>query len=92
MGWWRRSCGRATLPQADLWIGGKVVSLDKNAFTIENREGKQYTFQTTADTRIRSREVHSLADLKTGMLVLVGAKDLGNGSYQAQVVQVLPRR
>ena len=54
--------------------------------------GKQYTFQTTADTRIRSREVHSLADLKTGMVVLVGAKDLGNGSYQAQVVQVLPRR
>jgi hypothetical protein len=81
----------SNLPKPDLWIGGKVVSLEKNAFTVENRDGKQYRFQTTEDTRIRSREVHSLADLKTGMIVLVGAKDLGRGSYQALVVQVVPR-
>jgi hypothetical protein len=83
---------KSDLPKADLWVGGRVVSLGKNSFSVENREGKQYTFQTTGDTRIRSREIHSAADLKTGMLVLVGANDLGNGSYQAQVVLVLPRR
>ncbi len=83
---------KSDLPKADLWVGGRVISTDKNAFTVEDREGTQYTFKTTGDTRIRSREVHSVADLKTDMLVLVGAKDLGNGSYQAQVVLVLPRR
>lgn len=83
---------KSDLPKADLWVGGRIVSLDQDTFTVENRDGKQYTFQTTGDTRIRSREVHSAADLKTGMLVLVGANDLGNGSYPAQVVLVLPRR
>ncbi len=87
-----RAGDRSGLPAADLWICGKLVALDQNAFTVENRDGKQYTFQTTEDTRIRSRAAHSLSDLKTGMVVLVGAKDLGNGSYQALVVQVIPRR
>jgi hypothetical protein len=87
-----RAGDRSDLPVADLWIGGKIVSLEKNAFTIENRDGKQYTFQTDSDTRIRSREQRSLADLKTGMAVLVGAKDLGNGSYQALVIEMAPRR
>jgi Domain of unknown function (DUF5666) len=83
---------KSDLPQADLWVGGRLVSQARNTFTVENREGQQYTFQTTGRTRLRSRELRSLADLKIGMLVLVGAKDLGNGSYQAQVVLVLPRR
>jgi len=83
---------KSDLPKADLWVGGRLVSVDKHAFTVEDRQGKQYTFQTTGDTRLRSREVRSLADLKAGMLVLVGAKDLGNGSYQAQVVLVFPRK
>jgi hypothetical protein len=83
---------KSDLPKADLRVGGRVVSLDQNAFTIEDRDGKQYTFQTTGDTRIRGREINSFADLKTGMLALVGAKDLGNGPYQAQVVLALPRR
>jgi hypothetical protein len=87
-----RAGDRADRPAADLWMAGKVISLDQNAFTVENRDGKQHTFQTTEDTRIRSRERRTLADLKTGMVVLVGAKDLGNGAYQALVVQVVPRR
>jgi len=83
---------QSDLPKADLWVGGRVVSVDKNGFTVEDREGKQYSFQASSRTRIRSREVNSVADLKTGMLVLVGANDLGNGTYQAQVVLALPRR
>jgi len=83
---------KADLPQVDLWVGGRVVSTGKNSLTIENRDGKEFTFQTTGDTRFRSREVRSLADLQTGMLALVGAKELGNGSYQAQIVLVIPRR
>jgi len=50
------------------------------------------TFKADENTIFRGREVQSLADLKTGMMVLVGAKDLGSGSYQAQAVAVLPRR
>jgi hypothetical protein len=87
-----RAGDRSDRLAADLWIGGKVVALDQNAFTVENRDGKQYTLQTTGETRMRGRGAHSLADLKTGMVVLVGVKDLGNGSYQALVVQVIPRR
>jgi hypothetical protein len=83
---------KSGLPEADLWVGGRVVSKNQSSFTIESRDGKQYTFQAGKDTRFRSREVRSLADIKPGMLVLVGAKELGSGSYQAQMVLVLPRR
>jgi len=83
---------KSDLPKADLWVGGRVISTDQSAFTVENREGKQFTFQAGGYTRFRSREIRSLAEMKPGMLVLVGAIELGSGSYQAQVVLVLPRR
>ncbi|MBN2550562.1 MAG: hypothetical protein JXB15_15465 [Anaerolineales bacterium] len=76
------------LPKVDKRAIGKVLSVDKNAFTIQARDGQEYTFQVTGDTKFRSRggQVQSLEDLKEGMLVIVGAKELGNGEYQAQVV------
>lgn len=81
------------LPKVDKRIGGKVLSVDKNAFTIKARDGQEYTFQVTGDTKFRSRggQVQSLEDLKEGMLVIVGAKELGNGDYQAQVVLAVRR-
>jgi hypothetical protein len=83
---------KSDLPKADLFVGGRIVAVEKGAFTVESREGEQYVFKTSGETRIRSREVHNVNGLKPGMLVLVGAKDLGSGAYQAQVVMVLPRR
>jgi hypothetical protein len=83
---------RSDLPQVDLWISGRVVTVGNNSFTVENREGERYSFQTTRGTRFRSREVWSLAGMKTGMMVLVGVKDLENESYLAQIVFVLPHR
>ena len=82
---------KSDLPEADLIVGGRIVALERGAFTIESREGEEYVFQTSKETRIRSREIRSVAGLKLGMLVLVGAKDLGSGKYQAQVVLVVPQ-
>jgi hypothetical protein len=84
---------RNKLPKFDQRIGGKIVSVDKSAFTIEARDGKQYTFQVTGDTLFRSRGslVQKLEDLKAGMIVMVGANELGSGQYQAQLVIAIMR-
>jgi hypothetical protein len=76
------------LPKVNVRFAGKVTAVDSKSFTIQTRNGKTITFQVTSDTRFRSRDgsVKSLADLKEGMIVGVGAKDLGNDEYQAQVV------
>jgi hypothetical protein len=71
---------------------GKVTAIDGQTFTIQTRQGETITFQVTDETRFRSRKgvVDSLDDLKVGMPVGVGAEDLGNSQYQAQVVLVAP--
>lgn len=76
------------LPKFDKRFAGKVISVDDKSFTIQTRDGKQITFQVTGDTLFRSKggQVKSLQDLQEGMITLVGAKELGNGEYQAQVV------
>jgi hypothetical protein len=74
---------------------GEITQVNPSAgtFTLKTRRtGEEMTFAVDENTRFRGREVQSLADLKMGMMVLVGAKDLGSGSYQALVVAVLPRR
>jgi len=80
------------LPKFDLRVGGKIVSLDQNAFTIQGRGGQQHTFQVTEDTRFRSRggQISGLEDLIKGMPVIVGAKELENGKYQAELVIIIP--
>lgn len=84
---------RDQLPRFDLRTGGKVTEVGLDSFTIQTRGGEQLTLQVTAETRFRSRGgfVQSLGDLKPGMLVLVGAHDLGAGDYLAQGVLVLRR-
>jgi len=74
---------------------GEITRVNSSAgtFTLKTRRtGEEMTFTVDENTRFRGREVKSLADLKAGMMVLVGAKDLGSGSYQAQVVAALPRK
>jgi hypothetical protein len=81
---------RDQLPSFDKRLAGRVISVDKNAFTIQARDGQEYTFQVTGSTKFRSRgaQVQGLEDLEEGMVVLVGAKELGNGRLQAEVVVV----
>ncbi len=74
---------------------GEITRVNSSAgtFTLKTRRtGEEMTFTVDENTRFRGREAQSLADLKAGMMVLVGAKDLGSGSYQAQVVAALPRK
>lgn len=81
---------RDQLPQFDQRFTGRVVSVDKDSFTIETQNGEQVVFKVTGETTFRSRfnRVDELADLKEGMRVVVGAKELGNGAYHAQLVLV----
>lgn len=82
------AANKEDLPQPDKRFLGKVVSTDSNSLTIQTRFGQQITVQVTGETLFRSsrQAVSSLDDLKEGMIVMVGVKDLGNGKYQALVV------
>jgi hypothetical protein len=82
---------RAGVPSDQRFLG-KVTAIDGQTFTIQTRRGESVTFQVTEETRFRSRKgvVDSLDDLQVGMPVGVGAEDLGNGQYQAQVVIAAP--
>jgi hypothetical protein len=84
---------RENLPQVDKRIVGRITEIGIDSITVRGRDSKVYTFQITSETRFRSRGnlVTSLADLRQGMVVAVGVKDLGNGQYQAQVILVIPR-
>ncbi|OGO39423.1 MAG: hypothetical protein A2W35_13415 [Chloroflexi bacterium RBG_16_57_11] len=83
---------RAGFP-ADRRFLGKVTAVDADSFTIQTRQAEALTFRVTSETRFLSRRslVGSLEELKAGMAVAVGAKDLGNGQYQALRVLVAPR-
>jgi hypothetical protein len=84
------------LPKFDKRVAGKVVAVGADSFTIQTRDGQQISFQVTRDTQFRSKggQVASLEDLQEGMIVLVGAKKLSDGKYQAQMVAAgkLPAR
>jgi hypothetical protein len=82
---------RDQLPKFDKRVAGRITSVDHNAFTIQARDGETYTFQTTGSTTFRSRgnRIQGLEDLKEGMGVIVGAKELGNGRFQAETILVL---
>jgi hypothetical protein len=83
---------KENLPKFDLRVGGRIVSLEKNSFTIKDRNGQEHTFQVTGDTLFRSRggRISGLDDLKEGMPVIVGANELENGDYQAELIIAMP--
>ncbi len=73
---------------SELRVAGRVTAVNGNSFTIEGRDGKSYTFQVVSSTVFRRRfgTAESLANLKVGMMVSVAAKDMGNNTFDAQVV------
>ena len=75
-------------PDVDLKVAGKVSAVDTNSFTVKARSGQLYTFQVDENTHFRSRhgKVNSLEDLKTGMVVGVGAQEMESGQYLALAV------
>lgn len=81
---------REDLPKFDLRLAGRVISIADDAFTVKGRDGQEHTFQVNAETRFRSPgdRVHSLEDLREGMIVIVGAQELSEGQYLAQLVLV----
>ena len=82
------------LPKFDQRFRGKVTAVSKTGFTVQGRDGQTYTLVVDEQTKFRSRggKVQSLADLKEGMPVFVGAQDPGDGRLLAQTVLVLQRR
>ncbi len=81
---------REDLPNFDLRIAGKVISVAEDTFSIKGRDGQEYTFQVNAETRFRSPgdKVQGLKELKEGMIVWVGAQEVGESQYLAQLVLV----
>jgi hypothetical protein len=77
---------------ADRRFLGKITGVEAASFTLQTRTGETLTFQVTAETVFHSRKgtVDSLDDLKAGLPVAVGAKDLGDGRYQALHVLAAP--
>jgi hypothetical protein len=75
-------------PEFDLEVGGRVTAIDTSSFDVKTRDGQQYTFQVTPETRFRSRggAIQGLKDLRIGMFVGVGAQALEDGQYQALMV------
>ncbi len=76
------------LPKFEVKMGGKVILVGVDSFTIQTRSGEQVTFKVAAETRFLSRgvQVENFLDLKPGMIVLVGAEDLGDGEFLARLV------
>lgn len=74
--------------QIDNHFLGKIEVVNGNSLTIRTHKGQQISVQLTAETRYRSRgeSLSGQKDLKAGMIVMVGVKDLGNGMYQALFV------
>jgi preprotein translocase subunit YajC len=79
---------REDLPRGGERFAGKVVSVDRQSFTIETRRGEQITFQVDENTRFRSLggQVTELSDLQNGMILVVNAKKMDNGEYLALLV------
>jgi hypothetical protein len=63
---------------------GEITTVDPaaGAFGLKTRQGENLTFQTDGSTQYFG-QVESLADLQPGMLAVVAAKQLEDGSYLA---------
>jgi len=97
----RWSCRMAICGSCGMMINGEAHGPEYLVTTCQTylrnfRDGQTITFQVTGDTKFRSKggQVKSLEDLQEGMIAMVGAEELSNGKYQAQVVAAgkLPNR
>jgi hypothetical protein len=66
---------------------GSITTVDPagSSFGLGTRQGERLTFQVDGSTQYFG-QVKSLADLHSGMLAVVAAKQLDNGSYLAERV------
>ncbi len=89
---WVAAASPEDLPQFDLRVLGRITSIGADQISVENSEGEVFTFTVNEDTRFRSRGgmITSLDDLQEGMFVLVGAAQLEDGSYVAQLIVARP--
>lgn len=64
---------------------GEVTVVGGNSLTLKTRQGETLTFGVDANTKFLSRDgsVNSLADVEVGMIAVVCAKQLEDGSYLA---------
>ena len=78
----------------DKLTAGKAVSITDNSIELKVRNGEQLNFQVTGNTVFRSRDnqVTELEDIQEDMTLVIGARDLGNMQYQAQIIFVFPAR
>ena len=77
-------------PRLDVKAAGQITSLGDRSFTIQTRNQGNLTFSVDGSTIFKSRngEVTGFDDLQIGMLVGVGAKELGGGQLKAIFVGV----
>jgi len=66
-------------PEA-LRTAGRVTSISGNSFSIETREGDAKVFNVNNETQFRSHDgdIKGLGDVKTGIVVIVIAKEIDN--------------
>jgi hypothetical protein len=65
--------------------GGRITAIDTDTLTIE-RDGVSTTFNLTAETRIRGRDINSLTDLSIDQPVGVLYRTEADGSLTAVVI------
>jgi len=79
-------------PAAGLRAGGEITAVDMAAsiFTLHTRKGEDLRFEVSDETRFHSRngEVDGLEDLEPGMMAIVAAEKLEDGSLLALHVAV----
>lgn len=64
---------------------GTVAAVDGSSLTLDRRDGQRITVQIDAETRFKGG-VASLADVQSGMKVIVAAYPTGNGTWTAVLV------
>ena len=76
------------LPEFEVKRAGQVTAVGTDSFTIQARDGEEYTFSVDEETRFvsRNQQVKSLADLEVGLRIGIGGEELDDGSLLAVVV------
>lgn len=74
----------ATRPRVSKHLG-TVAAVDGNSLTLDRRDGQRITVQIDAETRFKGG-VTSLADVQSGMQVVVAAYPTSNGTWTAVFV------
>jgi hypothetical protein len=70
----------------------RIISLSGNQFTVESRNGEQFTFLVDEDTVFRNRDLENLemTDLRVNQWVIVRGKENGDLDQIARLVVILP--